>query len=171
VGNPTTITYQVTDITGDTVQATITVSYLPQAVDDESLGNPQGDPVDVMVLPNDLGSFAAGSARLLSGSTPMMTLTVPGEGTWQMNAPLARVTFTPLASFTADPSPVPYRVTDVNGNTTSANVTITYLRVSGLAYTGLEAPQQLAVGLGAIALGLIGVAIARLRRAGARHRA
>jgi CshA-type fibril repeat protein len=171
VGNPTTITYQVTDITGDTVQATITVSYLPQAVDDEKLGNPQGDPVEVLVLPNDLGSFAPGTARLLSGATPMMTLTVPGEGTWQMNAPLARVTFTPLAGFTADPTPVPYRVTDVNGNTASANVTITYLRVSGLAYTGLEAPQQLAGALGAIALGLIGVAFARLRRVTARHRA
>jgi hypothetical protein len=88
-----------------------------------------------------------------------------------MNAPLARVTFTPLAGFTADPTPVPYRVTDVNGNTASANVTITYLRVSGLAYTGLEAPQQLAGALGAIALGLIGVAFARLRRVTARHRA
>ncbi len=68
----------------------------------------------------------------------MMSMVVPGEGTWRMNASTSTVTFEPMLGFTGDPTPVPYRVADVNGNWATANVTITYLQPAALALTGMS---------------------------------
>ncbi|MGE3446348.1 MAG: hypothetical protein AB7H92_02055 [Microbacteriaceae bacterium] len=197
MGNPTPVNYEIVDLSGDVVRALATVTYLPEAADDESLDNPSGTTVTVPILGNDVGLFDTASARIMDpnaptpipsipapGSSggasstvtfhilgPVMTMSVPGEGTWRMNTATPSVSFQPLASFRGNPTPITYRVADINGNLVTANVTITYLRTAGLAYTGMEAGTQLAAALGAIALGLIGVAIARLRRISARHRA
>ena len=46
-GNPTIIDYQVDTVTGETVESTVEVTYLPEAAPDESLGNPIGSAVTV----------------------------------------------------------------------------------------------------------------------------
>jgi hypothetical protein len=79
----------------------------------------------------------------------------------------SRVSFTPLASFTGNPTPVTYRIADVNGNLVTANVTITYLR--GLALTGMSVDAPLWGSIAAIVMGLVVVLFTRLRRV-ARHR-
>lgn len=196
LGNPTPVHYEVTDLSGDVVRALATVTYLPTASDDQSLDNPSGTTVTVPILPNDVGLFDPASARLMDpnatvpvpalsspGSSaqvnsrvsvrmlaPVMTMSVAGQGTWRMNTSTPSVSFQPLPSFRGNPTPVTYRVTDVNGNFVTADVTITYVRSAGLALTGMEVKAPLMGALGAIVLGLFAVVIARLRRTTARHR-
>ena len=98
----------------------------------------------------------------------MMVMSVPGEGTWRMQISTSTVQFEPLASFTGDPTPVSYRVADVNGNVVTANVTITYLQ-RHLALTGMSVDAPLWGSIAAILMGLCVVLFTRLRRV-ARHR-
>jgi len=169
LGNPTPVTYEITDLTGDVVQALATVTYLPIAEDDESLDNPAGSTVTVPILGNDTGLFDTTTPRLLSSGSPLMSLAVAGEGMWRMHIPTSAVSFEPLSGFTGDPTPVPYRVADLNGNWVSANVTITYLQPVALALTGASVDLPLYGSLTAILMGSIVVLVTRLRRV-ARHR-
>ncbi len=93
----------------------MTITYVPAAADDSDLDNAYGTDVNVAVLANDNGDFAAGSVRILDGATPVMSLPVPGEGTWIVEAD-DTVTFHPEAGFLTDPTPVSYRVTDTTGD-------------------------------------------------------
>ncbi|MBX9246032.1 hypothetical protein ICW40_14595 [Actinotalea ferrariae] len=128
--DPTPVTYQVTDSTGDTVGATVTVGYAPDAVDDEDRGNVIGDAVTLDVVGNDVGAMDPTTVRLLDGTDPVSTLVVAGEGTWTVDPVTGAVTFTPEAGFTLNPTPVTYTVTDVTGDASTATVTVTYLPVA-----------------------------------------
>lgn len=128
--DPAPVAYEVTDTTGDTVTATVTVGYVPDAVDDSDLRNTIGDVVTVDVIGNDVGDMVPGSVVLLAGADRVTTLTVPGEGTWTVDPVSGAVTFSPEAGFTLNPTPVDYEVTDSTGDTASARVTVTYLPVA-----------------------------------------
>jgi CshA-type fibril repeat protein len=167
LNNPTPVNYEITDLSGDVVRALATVTYLPTATDDESRDNPAGSTVSVPILGNDVGLFNTSTSRLLRSGTPMMTMSVADEGTWRMFTSTSEVQFTPLATFRDDPTPVSYRVMDVNGNVVSANVTITYLRT--LALTGMSVDVPLWGSIVAIVMGLCAVLFTRMRRV-ARHR-
>jgi LPXTG-motif cell wall-anchored protein len=126
-GNPTPITYQVTDVEGETTQALVTVTFAPAAVDDESIGNPLGEPVTVDVLGNDLGDVDPTSVRIVDGEGDLVTeLVVPGEGVWTVDPETGAVTFTPEDGFTGTPTPITYQVTDVEGETTRAQVSVAF---------------------------------------------
>ncbi len=77
--DPAPISYRITDTTGDTVSAQITLNYVPAAVNDSDLGNAIDDIVDVSVLANDIGSFTVGSLVFVSGGGT--TLSAPGRAT------------------------------------------------------------------------------------------
>jgi uncharacterized repeat protein (TIGR01451 family) len=124
--DPTPVTYRVTDTTGDTVRATVTVGYVPDAADDADLDNPLGSTVTVDVLGNDTGDLDPSTVRLLDGDREVTTLTVPGEGTWTVDTTTGAVTFTPADGYVGNPTPVRYVVTDSTGDTTGAQVTVTY---------------------------------------------
>lgn len=128
-GNPTPVTYEVTDSTGDLVSATVTVTYLPVATDDAKHGNTVGSPVVVDVLPNDTGSVDRSSLRLVDPVTGerVLTVTVPGEGTWTVQLETGTVTFVPEDGFTKNPTPVTYEVLGTAGDPVSALVVVTYL--------------------------------------------
>ncbi|WP_175558999.1 Ig-like domain-containing protein [Sanguibacter gelidistatuariae] len=128
--DPTPVTYQVTDVTGDTVGATITVGYVPDAVDDFDLRNAIGDAVSVDVLSNDAGDFDPSTVVLVGGSDQGKSLVVVGEGTWTVDLVTGYVTFTPEPGFQLNPTPVDYEATDTTGKTASATITITYLPLS-----------------------------------------
>jgi CshA-type fibril repeat protein len=106
-----------------------TVRILPSAVDDEDLNNTIGDAVTVGVLANDSAGLVASTVQILTPGTraPVTSLTVDGQGEWTVNAATGAVTFTPLSSFTGDPTPVEYRAANGFGDTVTATVTITYL--------------------------------------------
>ncbi|UOE27899.1 Ig-like domain-containing protein [Agromyces soli] len=128
-GNPTPIDYTVDDVNGNATGATVTVTYLPEAVDDESLNNPQGATVTVPTVGNDRGELDASTVRITDPESgdPVTELVVPGEGTWSVDPDTGEITFTPEAGFTGNPTPIDYTVDDVNGNPTGATVTVTYL--------------------------------------------
>ncbi|WP_313374814.1 Ig-like domain-containing protein [Chishuiella sp.] len=120
----------------------------PTANDDESLENTKGNSVTLNIFNNDLLSdnkmkptFANSSFKPLVpiGSSigiryydaAPYVITVPNEGTWTINVDsgnYGNTTFAPLTSFTGNPTPIYYRVTDnsSNGSSNAGKVSITY---------------------------------------------
>ncbi|NNF34564.1 MAG: hypothetical protein HKN68_10670, partial [Saprospiraceae bacterium] len=106
------------------------------ANDDSSIGNVEGSIVMINILSNDLvnnnSSTPSPSEVMvdLNPSSPgnQSTLVVSGEGTWAYNSSTGVVTFTPLAGFTGDPTPIPYVLTEIDtGETDPATITIDYI--------------------------------------------
>jgi len=144
--NPTPVDYQVTDVTGDTIHAKLTVEFVPEAADDVSSANALGSSVTVDVIGNDKGDLRAATVVLvdpLSGDR-VIKLVVAGEGTWSVDAVSGAITFTPQENFASNPAPVTYEVADSAGNVTSAVVKILYLVAvvrdsrDSLATTGVD---------------------------------
>ncbi|MCP2040408.1 CshA-type fibril repeat protein [Neisseria sp. HSC-16F19] len=135
-GNPTPVEYQIADKQGNVARATITVTYKaenqkPVAEDDQDLNNTRGDSVEVYVLGNDSdpeNRLDPTSVKLMDGNTPVTTLEVPGEGVWTVNPNKpGHVTFTPAAGFSGSPTPVTYQVSDQDGESATALITVTYV--------------------------------------------
>ena len=127
-GNPTPITYEVSDSAGKTTTADVTITFVPKAANDKSLDNPQGDPVTVNVIGNDRGDLDPATVRIVDGKGARVTkLVVNGEGTWTVTSATGAVTFTPEAGFAGNPTPITYEVRDTAGNTITAVVTITFV--------------------------------------------
>lgn len=120
----------------------------PTANNDESLDNTKGKAVSLKIFTNDLLIDNA-TQPTYSNSTfkPLVpigssmglryydgaphVITVPKEGTWTINidsSTYGTVTFTPLSSFTGNPTPIYYKFTqNSNGGTSNAaKITITY---------------------------------------------
>jgi LPXTG-motif cell wall-anchored protein len=182
-GDPTPITYQVEDTTGDAIKATVTVTYLPIAANDASTGNKEGSPVTVDVIGNDAGTFDPTSVRVIDPKTGELTtsLVVAGEGTWTVNPGTGAITFTPEPGYTGDPTPIRYQVTDLDGDITTAGVTVTYVHpgvptpsasapaaplanTGSLATTGTEASSVIGFAALAFLLGGAGIYAARRQR-------
>ncbi|WIB77535.1 hypothetical protein DEJ28_00120 [Curtobacterium sp. MCPF17_002] len=127
-GNPTAVRYSVQDDRGDTTTAELEVGYLPGAVDDVTSGHALGGPVTVDVTANDSTNTDAASVRLLdTDRTPRTEVTVAEQGTWTVEATTGAVTFTPIAGFTGNPTPIRYTASDAAGDATTALVTVTFL--------------------------------------------
>lgn len=134
-GAQTTVTYRVTDITGQTATSTLTpvVPPAPDADADTSTGNYDTDQT-LNILSDDTPGDA--SAPLVpstvklcgSGQTPnncnVTTLVVANQGTYTVNAD-GSVTFDPLSTFTGTATPITYQVADSLGQVASATITVT----------------------------------------------
>ncbi|GAA0871816.1 hypothetical protein GCM10009117_09620 [Gangjinia marincola] len=145
-GDPTPITYNVSDEAGNTSnQATVTIDYNndgggandPIAVDDTVTNQTVGDDVVVNVLANDSdpdGDLAENTVNITTaGATDTDSdgdndaLVVAGQGTWTVDDSTGEITFTPEAGYEGDPTPITYNVSDEAGNTSNeAAVTIDY---------------------------------------------
>ena len=139
IGTVTTpVKYQVADTLGQIDNATITPTVIAPAitvVDDTNTGPYDTNQV-IAVLTNDTPSAQwVPSSVKLCGISPVETpnsctqtsVTVPGEGTYTVNAN-GTVTFDPLPTFTGvAQTPVTYQVTDVLGRTADAEITPTVL--------------------------------------------
>ncbi|MDN3454702.1 Ig-like domain-containing protein, partial [Psychrobacter sp. APC 3350] len=134
-GDPTPISYTVDDSTGLTSnEATVTIDYpqsAPVAVDDKGVG-PLNTPVSVDILANDTdleNNIDPTSVKLINPDTgsEVTTVTVAGEGEWEVDPSTGVVTFTPETGFTADPTPVDYVVSDLTGNKSNpATIVVDY---------------------------------------------
>ncbi|WBU37525.1 Ig-like domain-containing protein [Homoserinibacter sp. YIM 151385] len=171
-GNPTPVSYEVTDTTGDEVRAEVVVTYLPVAHDDRSTGNRPGEAVSVDVIGNDDGVFDPSSVRIVHpGTGELVTeLRVRGEGVWTVDPTTGVITFTPEDGFRGDPTPIEYVVADLAGNLTRAEVVITYLpsaapAAGGLATTGTASAALLGTAGAAVLLGALALMIGRRRGA------
>ncbi len=126
-GAPTPVEYTAADGYGQSVRSTVTVTYLPQAAADRSAGNALGQPVVVDVTGNDSTTLDPTTVRLLDAAgKPVTTLAVAGEGTWTVDPATGKVTFTPLAGYTGNPTAVRYTVADRAGHTTESTITVVY---------------------------------------------
>ncbi|MGP9493181.1 Calx-beta domain-containing protein, partial [Psychrobacter sp. AOP7-B1-24] len=142
--DPTPVSYVVSDINGlQSNQATITIDYpqnAPVAEDDTALGE-TGQPVTIDVVANDsdaendLDPTTVGLIDPVS-SDEVTTVTVAGEGTWDVDPTTGEVSFTPESGFTADPTPVSYVVSDINGlQSNQAVITANYPLIVSIAGT------------------------------------
>ncbi|WP_175472164.1 MULTISPECIES: Ig-like domain-containing protein [unclassified Curtobacterium] len=168
-----TFTYTVTDASGQTTTATATITVVAAAVaaDDEVTGS-AGKPVRVQPLDNDHGTggaaFDTATLHLLDPRTgrPVDRVTVDGEGTWTVRD--GSVVFTPAEGHTGTLF-IGYTVTDTEGQSVQATITVTYptgiaavVHDAELAFTGTTG--LVGLGLGALALVLAGVLLASRRR-------
>jgi len=108
-----TFTYRVFDAYGQQVNQTVTINVTPKAQDDSGV-TPEGTPITVAELANDLGD--------LNPATVAVT-TPPGHGSVTVNPTTGQVTYTPAPGFTGQDVFV-YSVRDHAGQLTSATVTI-----------------------------------------------
>ena len=134
-GDPTPISYTVADKTGLVSDpTTITLDYpqdKPTAVADTGTGA-TGQPVTVDVLANDSdvqNDIDPTTVKLIdpATNTPATSVTIANQGTWSVDAVTGAVTFTPVAGFTDDPTPINYTVTDKTGLTSQpVSITLDY---------------------------------------------
>ena len=134
-GIRTPVTYRITDIVGQTTTSTLTpvVPPAPDAKNDISTGPYDTNQVIVILGNDDPGHVSAPlvpSSMKLCGVSPVETpnnctktsVTVPGEGTYTVNAN-GTVTFDPLPTFIGTvATPVTYQVADTLGQIDSATI-------------------------------------------------
>jgi len=135
-GTKTSVTYRVTDVTGQTATSTLTpvVPPPPVATNDTSTG-----PYDTNQLIDPLTNDTPGASSAplvattvkLCGIDPVQTpdnctqttLVVPNEGTYTVNPTTGVVTFDPVPSFVGTATAVAYQVADSIGQITDATIT------------------------------------------------
>lgn len=130
VGIATPVDYRVQDENGTPAESTYTPEFfgvVPSASADTTRG-PQGAPQTRDVVANDQPGHAevpldGSSLTLLSGSTPVSEIAVPGEGTYTVVD--GRIRFQPEPFFTGTATPVDYRISDVNGSVAASTYTPT----------------------------------------------
>jgi uncharacterized repeat protein (TIGR01451 family) len=131
-GVATPVTYEVTDSNGNDARSTITITVAPivPVAEDDTAGTPFDTPVTLPAVTDD--AAGAATAPLVPSATVFTspdatnggkTLVTP-EGIWQVN-PNGTVTFTPAAGYVGTTSPVEYEITDDNGTTDTAVLTVT----------------------------------------------
>ncbi|MCR4030697.1 MULTISPECIES: PKD domain-containing protein [Flavobacterium] len=127
--DPPVINYTIKDNQGNSSNvATITIDYAPTTSPDLSIGNPINTPVVVDVIANDttgdlvdpttvsLVNPGNGTNIVQDPSGDITSITIPGEGRWNVDLVNGRVTFTPNSGFITDPTPINYNVKDHEGN-------------------------------------------------------
>ena len=135
------VTYSVADANTTRVTATYTVTVLapaPPAANPDTGTTPQNTPITVNPATNDTpgpsgAAIVPASVRLLNAAGTAVTTLTNAQGTYTVNTTTGAVTFTPVASFTGEATPVPYRVADANGATASSTITITVTPITPTA--------------------------------------
>jgi CshA-type fibril repeat protein len=129
-GNPTPISYTVKDTGGlESNAATVTITYPPIVRPDTATGI-TGSPVTLSVLGNDGDTgviLNPASVKIVGTAVAGAPLDVPNEGTWTVNTDTGEITFTPLSTFTGNPTPIQYTVKDTGGLESVVPTTVTVI--------------------------------------------
>lgn len=131
-GQATSVTYTVTDTAGNDATSTLTITVVPivPVANDDTASTPFNTPVTLSAMGDD--AAGAPSAPLVPGATVLTspdatnggkTLVTP-QGTWQVD-PAGSVTFTPAPGYIGTTPAVEYEITDENGTTDRALLTVT----------------------------------------------
>lgn len=136
-GTKASLTYQVTDIFGQTKTSTLTpvIPAPPVGANDTSSGAYDTNQV-ISPLTNDTvtspATLVPSSLKLCATTSTvdvncnLTSLTIPNEGTYTVN-PNGTVTFDPLETFKGTATPVKYVVADSTGQVTHATITSTVI--------------------------------------------
>lgn len=149
--------------TGSTLTVTITPG--PSAVNDTAT-TPKNTPVVIGPLPNDTPSkggatFVTGSITLTDPASgkPVKKVTVPGQGTYQVDG--SGVIFTPDPDFSGTATPLHYTVTDTFDQTTGATITVTV--GTSLPSTGFDSGAMATSGVALLGVGVLFLLLVRRR--------
>lgn len=165
--DPTPVEYTISDRSGQVSNiALLSINYpqtAPVAEDDLKVNPAPPSPANPTVVnvladngsgvdsdaENDLDvasiAFVDPNATDTDGDGDADNLIVAGEGTWQIDNASGAVTFTPEAGFFADPTPVNYTVSDINGLVSNvATITVDYPQTAPLAEDDEKLDQPLA---------------------------
>ncbi|MEV6281690.1 Ig-like domain-containing protein [Kribbella sp. NPDC051770] len=127
------IGYQVTDTSGNKAAstATVTVSRIEPVLVDDTAATAYDTAITVAVLGNDKAGDASAplvpeSVRVIDPATgdPVSSLQVAGQGVWTAQ-PDGGVRLVPSDGLTGAATPVTYQVSDKNGSTGTATLTVT----------------------------------------------
>lgn len=165
-GSATAVSYLARNALGETATASYTPTVLtpegPTAPDLTSSASPDTrTQTATIVIPT------SGSATLLDDDNPVLTVTVPGQGKYELDPATGVVVFTPLPGFSGTPTPVAYRITDAYGQTDDATYAPgavpapVIIDIGGLAMTGHDMTRALTAALLAVGGGVALVAIRR----------
>lgn len=131
-GAATPVTYEVTDGNGNPARSTITITVAPivPVANDDAASTPFDTPVTLPAVGDD--EPGAVSAPLVPGATVFTspdatdggTTLVTPEGTWQVRDD-GSVLFTPAPGYAGTTPAVEYQITDANGTTDTALLTVT----------------------------------------------
>ncbi len=142
----------------DCATATVTILGAPGTVDDASNGIITGAPVTLNVTENDVtGNLVLPATVSCIGGTDtdgngtLDKLIVADQGIWSVNPVTGAITFTPVAGYSGNPTPIFYTVKDIDGATSkSASVTITFACVPPLVPSATLIQPTCAVPTGTI---------------------
>ena len=119
-GDPTPISYTVADDVGNRAPAAeLVVDYLPVIRDDSSGGHPAGAIITIDVLANDPSNDLDATTVAIDHpdyNVVTRSLSVPGEGTWSVDAVTGAITVIPQPGFRGEPAPISYTVSDDDEN-------------------------------------------------------
>jgi CshA-type fibril repeat protein len=160
-GTTSPVVYQVADTGGAQGAGRITVTVAPvtPTATDDTAETRQGTPVTVDVVGNDRGGNARtpieptsvvfpakGQPAGAAVSTDRRTLTVADQGSYTIDSTTGAITFTPVAGFRGEASPVVYGFSDVDRTSTTATLTVTVREVGPKAQDDTAStPQNTAV--------------------------
>ncbi|GEM_PF-2780996 len=130
-GVPSPLPYTLTSNGVTSPLATIKIYVGPEAKNDELEVASLNTPVTIDILDNDLvtGSPSASkpnpstvtlvftepvTGSNITNTTTNTVIDVPNEGTWEYNKSTGIITFTALPTFSSNPTPLPYTITDQN---------------------------------------------------------
>lgn len=147
--DPPVINYTIKDNQGNSSNAaTITIDYAPITSPDLSIGNPINTPVVVNVTANDITGDLVdpttvslvnpgnGTNIVQDPLGDITSITIPGEGRWNVDLVNGRVTFTPNPGFITDPTPINYTIKDNEGNVSNNSlITIRVIPQADLVVT------------------------------------
>lgn len=162
--DPPVITYTIKDNQGNSSNAaTITVDYAPITSPDFSIGNPINTPVVVDVILNDttgdlvdptsvsLVNPGNGTNIVQDAKGDITSITIPGEGRWNVALVTGRVTFIPNAGFITDPTPINYSVKDHEGNLSNNSlITIRVIPQADLVVTKTDSKDKYTPGTNSV---------------------
>lgn len=131
-GPATPVTYVVTDSHGNDATSTVTITVAPIApvANDDDASTPYDTPVTLPAVADDVAGDL--SAPLVPGATVLTSpaatnggkALVTPEGTWQVEGD-GSIIFTPAPGYTGATPAVEYEITDENGTTDTALLTVT----------------------------------------------
>ncbi|MEJ6392007.1 tandem-95 repeat protein [Gymnodinialimonas sp. 2305UL16-5] len=118
-GSVDTVTYAITDGSGDTSTADVTITIDPNPRPQSDISDPATNvsPVRIDVVANDNGgdTVVPSTVRIVTPGGPATSVSVPGEGIWTVNTGDGSITFAPEAGFFGDPTPITYTIEDDDG--------------------------------------------------------
>ena len=135
-GTATAVSYRATDAYGQSDTGTYTPTVLKPAGPVASPLTSTGTAPAAQTPAAPITIPTGGSVTLVDADgDPATTVTVTGQGTYDLNVTTGVVTFTPAAGYTGTASPVAYRVTDAYGQTATSSYTPTVTPPPGPAAT------------------------------------